>query len=348
MSDTANPPTTGISRTCIYTAAGRAIGARDPDPSVRNPDSLAEKLLGDPSSFNITHASVRALGLSYDEAMKDLEVVNTVRMMMVRTRFIDEALERAVADGAAHVVILGAGFDSHAYRCQELLANVRVFEVDRPATQAFKKQRVLDALGGPPPNLTYVPIDIQHEDLADVLRRHGHDQSQRTFFIMEGVTMYVPEEGVRATLRYVAGHPPGSAIVFDFMYRPMVEMLKNLDWAKVPDSFKPFVQRFLDLIKDEPWVFGIPVGGERSFLSEVGLDLREALTIGGEESIKRYATKADGTQVGAQAMAEGMARMAQRAREAGAASPEARAIDPERMREQQRTMAYQLAEAVVR
>ena len=128
----------------------------------------------------------------------------------------------------------------------------------------------------------------------------------------------------------------------------MVEMLKHIDWARVPDSFKPFVQRFLDLIKDEPWVFGIPVGGERSFLSEVGLELREALAIGGEESLARYATKADGTQVGAQAMAEGMARMAQRAREAGAASPEARAIDPERMREQQRTMAYQLAEAVVR
>jgi methyltransferase (TIGR00027 family) len=186
VSDTANPPTTGISRTCIYTAAGRAIGARDPDPSVRNPDSLAEKLLGDPSSFNITHASVRALGLSYDEAMKDLEVVSTVRMMMVRTRFIDEALKRAVADGAAHVVILGAGFDSHAYRCQELLANVRVFEVDRPATQAFKKQRVLDTLGGPPPNLTYVPIDIHHEDLADVpcvgtgtISRSGRSSSWR-------------------------------------------------------------------------------------------------------------------------------------------------------------------------
>ena len=348
MSDTANPLTTGISRTCIYTASGRAIGAREPDPSVRNPDFLAERLLGDPAAFNIDQASVRALSLSYDEAMKDVEVVSTVRTMLVRTRFIDQALERAVANGVTHVVILGAGFDSHAYRCQELLANVRIFEVDRPATQAFKKQRVQDAIGGPPANLTYVPIDIQHEDLADVLRRHGHDQSQRTFFIMEGVTMYVPEEGVRATLRYVASHPPGSAIVFDFMYRPMVDMLRNIDWASVPDSFKPYVRRFLDLIKDEPWVFGIPVGGERSFLSEVGLELREALTIGGEESLARYATKADGTQVGAQAIAEGMARMAQRAREAGPASPEAQAINPERMREQQRTMAYQLAEAIVR
>ena len=88
------------------------------------------------------------------------------------------------------------------------------------------------------------------------------------------------------------------------------------------------MQRFLDLIKDEPWVFGIPVDGERTFLSEVGLELREALAIGGEESMARYATKTDGTQIGAQAIAEGMARMAQRAREAGAASPEAQAIDP--------------------
>ena len=281
--------------------------------------------------------------------MKDVEVVSTVRMMMVRTRFIDQALERAVADGAAHVVILGAGFDSHAYRCQELLANGQGLR-GRSAGDAGVEAGA--GAGGSwvdrPPNLTYVPIDIQHEDPADVLRRHGHDQSQRTFFIMEGVTMYVPEDGVRATLRYVAGHPPGSAIVFDFMYRPMVDMLRNIDWATVPDSFKPYVQRFLDLIKDEPWVFGIPVGGERAFLSEVGLDLREAMTIGGEESIKRYATKADGTQVGAQALAEAMARMAQRAREAGPASPEAQATSPERMREQQRTMAYQLADAVVR
>jgi methyltransferase (TIGR00027 family) len=336
-----------ISRTSIYAAAGRAVGAREPDPSVRNPDYLAEQLLGDPSAFDIDHSIVRALPLSYDEAMKDVEVVSTVRTMMVRTRFIDDALERAVDGGAKQVVILGAGFDSHAYRFQELLANTSVFEVDRPATQTLKKQRVNQVLGGPPPNLAYVAVDFQRDDLAEVLRRHGHDPSRRTFFIMEGVTMYVPEDGIRSTLRYVAGHPAGSAIVFDFMYRPMIDMLRNINWSTVPDSFTPYLQRFLDLIKDEPWVFGIPVGGERAFLDEVGLELREAITIGGEESIKRYATKADGTQVGAQALAEGMARMAQRAREAGPSSAEAQALNPERMREQQRTMAYQLAEAIV-
>jgi len=341
VSDTANQPPAGISRTSIYVAAGRAVGAREPDPAARNPDYLAEKLLGDSSALVLDHPAVRALSLGYDDAMKNLEVVNIVRTMTVRTRFIDEALARAIAGGATQVVILGAGFDSHAYRFQELLAPVRVFEVDRPATQTLKRQRVHDVLGGPPANLTYVPIDFQHEQLPEVLTRHGYDPAQRTFFILEGVTMYLPEEAARATFRFVAAHSPGSGIVFDYVYRAMVDMIARIDMATVPEVAKPFLQRFLDLIKDEPWIFGLPVEGEREFLSEFGLELREAFMIGGEDSLKRYLTRADGTQVGAQALAEGMARMAERAQAAGQQMP------PQRTPEQQRLMAYQLAEAVV-
>ena len=337
-----SPPAHGISKTSIYVAAGRAVGAREPDASARNPDYLAEKLLGDPAALNVDHPAVRALSLPYGEAMKDGEVIGIVRAMMVRTRFIDEALERAIAGGATQVAILGAGFDSHAYRFRELLAPVRVFEIDRPATQELKRQRVIDVLGPPPDNLTYVAIDFQHEDLLQVLTRHGYDPAQRTFFILEGVTMYLPEEAVHATLRFVAAHPPGSGIVFDFVYRAMIDMIAQIDMAKVPEPAKPFVERFLNLTRNEPWVFGLPLGGEREFLREFGLELREAFMIGGEESLKRYLTKADGTQVGAQAMAEAMARMAEHTRAAGQSAP-----SPERMREQQRLMAYQLAEAVV-
>jgi methyltransferase (TIGR00027 family) len=347
VSEPANQPSPAISRTSIYVAAGRAVGAREPDPSVRNPDYLAEKLLGDPSKLGLDHPAVRALSLRYDDAMKDVEVVSNVRMMTVRTRFIDEALERAIAGGATQVVILGAGFDSHAYRYRELLAHVRVFEVDRPATQAVKKQRVNEVLGGPPQNLTYVAVDFQHEDLSDALTRHGYDPAQRTFFVLEGVTMYLAEEAVRGTLRFVAAHPPGSGIVFDFVYRAMIDMLAGIDMANIPEAAKPFLERFLNLIKDEPWVFGLPVGGEREFLREFGLELREAFTIGGEESLKRYLTRADGTQVGAQAIAEAMARMRERTRNGEQSAPEGPRPSPERIRDQQRLMAYQLAEAVV-
>src|SRR5262252_1261675 len=94
-----SPPAHGISRTSIYVAAGRAIGAREPDPAARNPDYLAEKLLGDPAALNVDHPAVRALSLDYNEAMKNGEVIGIVRAMMVRTRFIDDALERAIAAG---------------------------------------------------------------------------------------------------------------------------------------------------------------------------------------------------------------------------------------------------------
>ena len=347
VSESPNQSSPGISRTSIYVAAGRAVGAREPDPSAKNPDYLAEQLLGDPSQLDLDHPAVRALSLDYEEAMKDVEVVSNVRMMTVRTRFIDEALERAIAGGATQVVILGAGFDSHAYRYRDLLADVRVFEVDRPATQAVKKQRVNDVLGGPPLNLTYVAIDFQHEDLPGVLARHGYDPGQRTFFIWEGVTMYLPEEAVRNTLRFVGTHPPGSGIVFDFVYRAMIDLLARIDMATVPPAGRPYLERFLNLIKDEPWVFGLPVDGEREFLREFGLELREAFTIGGKDSLERYATKADGTQIGAQAIAQAMARMAERARAAGPSPSQGPQMAPERAREQQRLMAYQLAEAVV-
>ncbi len=346
MTQPANPPSAGLSRTSIYVAAGRAVGAREPDPSVRNPDYLAEMLLGDASKLDVDHPAVRALSLGYDDAMTDGEVVSAVRMMTIRTRFIDDALARAVAEGATQVVILGAGFDSHAYRFQDLLAPVRVFEVDRPVTQALKRQRVTEVLGGPPGNLTYVAGDFQQENLPDVLARHGYDPTQRTFFILEGVTMYLPEEAARKTLQFVAAHPAGSVIVFDFVYRAMIDMLARIDLATLPAAAKPFVERFLKLIKDEPWVFGLPVAGEREFLGGLGLELREAFAIGGEESIARYLTRADGTQVGAQAMAEAAKRMAEHARTAGpsAAGPQ---MSPERMREQQRLMGYQMVEAVV-
>jgi methyltransferase (TIGR00027 family) len=342
VSESANQASPRISRTSIYVAAARAIGAREPDTTARNPDYLAEKLLGDAAQFQVDHPVVSALSLPYEEAMSHVEVGSTVRAMIVRTRFIDDALARAVAAGATQVVVLGAGFDSHAYRCEKLLAGARVFEVDRPTTQALKRERVNAVLGGAPANLTYVAIDFQHEDLGDVLRRHEYDPSRKTFFILEGVTMYLPEDAVRGTLRFVAGHPPGSTIVFDYVYSAMIEAIARIDLATAPPAAKAFLERFLKLTKDEPWIFGLPMDGEREYLRECGLELREALMIAGEESIRRYLSRADGTQVGAQAIAAAMAQQAQAARQS-AAPP----MPPEQMRQMARQMAYQLAEAAV-
>jgi O-methyltransferase involved in polyketide biosynthesis len=170
------------------------------------------------------------------------------------------------------------------------------------------------------------------------------------------VTMYVPEEGVRRTLQFVGQHPPGSSIAFDFVPRAMVDMIAKIDMNNIPAPARPFVRRFLDLTREEPWVFGIPLGTEGELLGEVGMDIREVMAIGGPDSIARYLTKADGTQVGASVLAAAMARAAAQAQthaqaqapKDGAAPETQPQMTPERLREQQRQMAYQLAEAVVR
>jgi O-methyltransferase involved in polyketide biosynthesis len=165
---------------------------------------------------------------------------------------------------------------------------------------------------------------------------------------MEGLVMYLPDAAVRATLAFVASHAPGSSVVFDFFYAPMVEKIALLKTMTMPAAAKAFADRFLSMIQDEPWLSGLPVGGEREYLRELGLTLREVLPVGGEESIRRYLTKADGTQIGAQALAEAMARAVAQFKSTGQ-STEAKDVPgfAERIREQQRAMAYQLADAVV-
>ena len=125
--------------------------------------------------------------------------------------------------------------------------------------------------------------------------------------------MYVPEEALRATFRFVASHAPGTSIVFDFATRTMIEGIKQIDLASIPPVARPSLERFLNMIRDEPWLFGFPVGGEKEWLAELGLELGELLRIGSEESVRRYLTRADGTTVGAEghAKAEALRKAAQ-------------------------------------
>ena len=120
----------------------------------------------------------------------------------------------------------------------------------------------------------------------------------------------------------------------------MIDMIRKIDVTQLPAAARPLVQRFLDLTRDEPWIFGLPFGREREFMADLGLDLDETLQIGGEEADRRYLTRADGSQVGGQAIADAMARMA-----AQSPPPDAEALA--RMREQRRLMAHQLGIASV-
>jgi len=281
-------------------AAARAIGAREPDSKIRNPDWLAERLVG-PDELALLGDSplVKAFSLPYEEAAKDLEVVGAVRTLLPRTHFIDARLEMAVQDGATQVVVLGAGFDSRAYRFVELLKGAGVFEVDQPGTQELKIRRVRDAIGEAPPNLTYVPVDFRQDSLGDALRNAGYRTDAKTFFIWEGVTMYLPEQAVLETLAWVARHSaPGSAVVFDYTYQSATKMMSNIDLEKLPDIAKQAVQRFRRLTAGEPWIFGLPDKGEEEFLRSLGLKVRKILGTNSAEAVEKYLRREDGTILG--------------------------------------------------
>jgi len=133
----------------------------------------------------------------------------------LRTTAIDRAVRDAIAGGATQLVILGAGYDGRAWRLPEL-AGVKVFEVDRLATQRDKRARVakLPAAVG---LVSFVAIDFEHESLATVLERAGHDSSSPTCWIWEGVTMYLTREAMRSTLADVGRRSArGSTIIVNY------------------------------------------------------------------------------------------------------------------------------------
>jgi methyltransferase (TIGR00027 family) len=278
------------SRTSILVAAARAFGAREPDITVRNPDYLAERFVGEAERRMIaTHPIVAALDQEYLQARENPEVAGLSNTMLARTRFIDDHLKRAVENGAAQVVILGAGFDTRAYRFQELLHGKTLFEVDFGPTQAIKKQRVAEAVGTVPENLVFVEIDFKRETLREVLERAGYRPDLKTFFIWEGVSMYLTEDAVRSTLRTIAEFSAtGSTLTMDFAEQALLDVL-----TKFPEA----PQNRFTREWQEPWTFGVPDGKERDFFRECGLELREILMLAGKEMSRKYLTRADGTKL---------------------------------------------------
>jgi methyltransferase (TIGR00027 family) len=163
------------------------LGSREPDASVRNPDWVADRLIGPAELALIAdHPISKSLERDFQEAIYDPDVFGFAWLMLVRTRFIDELMERAVRSGAKQLVILGAGFDTRAHRFTDLLKDAAVIEIDYGATQEYKKRRVEEALGDAPANVVYAPIDFARESLSQVLRRAGFQPERKTYYICEG------------------------------------------------------------------------------------------------------------------------------------------------------------------
>lgn len=174
------------------------------------------------------------------------EGMRRTRMLLaLRSRFAEEELLRAVEGGTRQYVILGAGLDSFAYRRPEWAAALTVYEVDHPATQRWKQERLAEADIAVPENVRFVPLDFNEHSLADELAAAGFRRDAPACFSWLGVTYYLPRESVMGTLQYIAGLPAARQVVFDYA----------VDAATLPEKYHEIVTlvRGYTARTGEPW-----------------------------------------------------------------------------------------------
>lgn len=183
--------------------------------------------------------------------------------IVARPKHIDGYLNACIDDRIEQLVILGAGYDSRAYRFNELKGKVKVFEVDHPATQRVKVDKVKKILGSLPDHVIYVPIDFDRDKLNNRLFESGYDKDLKTLFIWEGVTYYITAEAVDETLAFVASNSgEGSSIICDYTLDSVVDGTSELEEA---EKWRRQAQR-----RGEPLTFGIEEGAVEGFLFRRG------------------------------------------------------------------------------
>jgi len=173
-------------------------------------------VIDDPVSLALFGAAARARAQSGSAWTTDAAKLALRGHVLVRSAFAEERLRAAVARGVRQCVILGAGYDTFAYRQPDWMDGVRVIEVDAPHTQADKRARLARAGITVPVNVTFAPVDFERTPLAAGLAAAGFDAGAPAFFSWLGVTMYLTRTAIEAVLRFVAGLPAGSEIAFTF------------------------------------------------------------------------------------------------------------------------------------
>jgi methyltransferase (TIGR00027 family) len=192
------------SKTAFRVAHRRAVHQVLDQPCILN-DPIAVPLLGSRFTCDTIHESRR--------------IPRAFRAFMaVRSRYAEDHLVQSVAQGVSQYVILGAGLDTFAYR--NPFPRLRVFEVDFPATQQWKRALLAEAAIAIPTGLTFVPLDFEHKTLSQGLADAGFDAAKSAFFGWLGVVPYLTLAAFRSTLDTIAALPATTAVSFDYALSP--------------------------------------------------------------------------------------------------------------------------------
>lgn len=198
------------SRTAVMTAAARALHRQGPPPHILD-DALALPLAG---------VEGRALVERLRADLPGEGWLSFSRWVCVRARLPEDLIEEAMRTGFRQYVILGAGLDSFALRRPDLVGRLRVFEVDHPATKAWKRARLAELGLDPPENLVFAPVDFERQTLRAGLTAAGFDFAAPAIFSWVGVTLYLTLDAIRATLTTVAAFAAGSRIALTYNLPP--------------------------------------------------------------------------------------------------------------------------------
>ena len=230
-------------------------------------DPLALHIVGTASWTQLLSAPERFQGNPYLRAF-----------IALRSRYAEDELAQAVRRGVRQYVILGAGLDTFPYRNAHERSGLRVFEVDHPATQSWKRQRLTEAGIANPGSLTFAPVNFETQTLADGLRLAGFNAGEPAYFSLLGVVIYLTQPAVMETLKFIVSLQAGSEIVFDY---------------SVPSSFLSYSERLAReyaasrvAARGEPWITYFDPFVLKRQLGQIGFSYVEDL--GSQEANDRY------------------------------------------------------------
>jgi methyltransferase (TIGR00027 family) len=247
------------SRTAEGMAVLRALEQHQPAARRILNDPYAKEFIFNPAFRLLISVPWHAWGVSF---LLKFWAPGGQELLTIRARLVDELAVEQARQGIDQIVLLGAGFDTLAWRQGETLRHVTIFEVDHPATQQAKR-KVGERIGLPD-NLRFVAVDFECDDFAEKLRAAGFDPARPSFFIWAGVSYYLTAQAVADTLTKIAAlSQPGTKLVWDYMLADIVDgssrNLEALDKARRAARL------------GEPWLFGLQPERLSEYLAPFGL-----------------------------------------------------------------------------
>ena len=275
------------SETAMFAALRRTLANKEYKNEKFGPDYLAEIFLPRHFRFFLKFRKVQ------EDTKERLDgfLPGLNEYMIARTAYFDGLFLDALNNEVPQIVLLGAGYDSRAYRIAKINRGTNIFELDIAPTQSRKKECLRGARIDIPQQVKFVPINFKEDSLKDVLENAGYENREKTLFLWEGVSYYLNVESVDATMEFVSHSQHNeTAIAFDYTISISEENMDDYYGAR------EFAQTMHEHHADEELMFSIEEGTTESFLEQ--RDLKMVDHLNNEEIERTFLVDDNGSLIG--------------------------------------------------